>query len=73
MTNEMGDSRKLSFGKYKGHSVKELIAKAPSYLLWADANVPSFSLTNEERFECELNKEDNNSVHYDPYAEKEIG
>lgn len=68
----MGEDRELSFGKYKGHSVSELISKAPSYLLWADANVPSFSLSKEERLECELNMEDNNFVHYDPYAEQEI-
>lgn len=44
----VGD-RKLTFGKYKGWKVSDLILSNPEYVKWIDKNVPYFSLTNEER------------------------
>lgn len=45
--------RAITFGKYRGKSVPDIIQKDPQYLLWADDNVPSFSLTESERQQCE--------------------
>lgn len=44
----MGD-RKLTFGKYKGWKVSDLILSNPDYLKWIDEHVPYFSLTEYER------------------------
>lgn len=47
------EDRVLTFGKYKGTSVSDLISINPSYLIWADDNVSYFQLTEEERNLCE--------------------
>lgn len=44
----MGD-RKLTFGKYKGWKVSDLILSNPDYLKWIDQHVPYFSLTESEK------------------------
>lgn len=35
----------LTFGKYKGRTVREVFRENPSYLAWAHVNVPFFKLT----------------------------
>lgn len=44
----MGD-RKLTFGKYKGWKVSDLIISNPEYVKWIDKNVPYFNTTADEK------------------------
>lgn len=44
----MGD-RKLTFGKYKGWKVSDLIVSNPEYVKWIDKHVPYFSTTADEK------------------------
>lgn len=41
-------ARILTFGKYKGLKVIDIIDSNPEYIKWAHKNVPYFKLTNEE-------------------------
>lgn len=43
----------MTFGKYKGKTVKEVIFEDPSYLLWADDNVEGFELSDYLRDKAE--------------------
>ena len=45
----MGGDRRLTFGKYKGWKVFDLILSNPDYIKWADKNIPYFSLTKNEK------------------------
>ena len=41
-------ARILTFGKYKGLKVTDVIDSNPEYIKWAFKNVPYFKLTDEE-------------------------
>lgn len=54
---------KLTFGKYKGQSVDEVIDNDPDYLVWAVEEIDWFELDEETEKELEdgiLNGEDTN-------------
>lgn len=39
----------FTFGRYKGEKVLSVCRSNPRYCLWAHANVPFFSLTEEQK------------------------
>ena len=39
----------FTFGRYKGSEVIKVCRDNPHYCLWADQNVPFFSLTEEQK------------------------
>lgn len=47
----MGD-RLMTFGKYKGQKVEDVLAKHPDYALWAHSNVRFFNLSAPEIQDC---------------------
>ena len=44
--------RVMTFGKFKGTPVAEVIAQHPDYALWAHENVSFFNLTVSEIQDC---------------------
>lgn len=52
MDNKLSSDRKLTFGKYKGKSVREVMDINPSYLIWAHDNVKFFTLNDYEYNRC---------------------
>lgn len=46
---------KLTFGKYKGLEIEDIIKKDASYLLWANKNVAFFNLSDEQIKLCRDN------------------
>lgn len=40
-------SEKLTFGKYKGKTVADVLIEDPSYLVWAHNNVDFFKVSTE--------------------------
>ena len=45
----MSNPRKITFGKYKGKTIIELIATHIGYIMWCLNNVKQFYLTEEEQ------------------------
>ena len=45
----MSNQRKITFGKYKGKTIIELIATHIGYIMWCLNNVKQFYLTEEEQ------------------------
>lgn len=43
----------LSFGKYKGSTIKDVIKEEPSYLIWCQQNVGWFELDEDLLLKCE--------------------
>lgn len=43
----------LSFGKYKGSTIKDVIKEEPSYLIWCQNNVGWFELDEDLLLRCE--------------------
>lgn len=55
----------LPFGKHKGLTVKQVLAKSPSYIRWAIQNVENFELSSEDEdivFEQSAIEDDHESI-----------
>jgi hypothetical protein len=56
---------KLTFGKYKGLTVREVIEENPGYLVWAISNIEWFNLDSQAHFQ--LDKALDLHSNYDEY------
>lgn len=50
----MNNSPVMTFGKYKGQPIKDVITKDPRYCLWAHNNVSFFKMMPDQIQECKL-------------------
>lgn len=48
--------RKISFGRYQGHTWAFVLEENPSYIIWADENVEWLSIPSEIVTQAEANK-----------------
>ena len=61
-------SEKLTFGKYKGKTVADVLVEDPSYIVWAHENVDFFKVSTEIYQIAVVAKEDQEWAEAEAYS-----